>query len=44
MNALPKDKLKKVKCIGVCGQMHGIVLWKSKSGYEPLLNARLMLF
>ncbi|KTG31366.1 hypothetical protein cypCar_00023518 [Cyprinus carpio] len=24
MDALPKDKLKKVKCIGVCGQMHGI--------------------
>uniref|UniRef100_A0A8C2C487 Uncharacterized protein n=1 Tax=Cyprinus carpio TaxID=7962 RepID=A0A8C2C487_CYPCA len=29
MDALPKDKLKKVKCIGVCGQMHGI-----KSGCE----------
>ncbi|XP_016380877.1 sedoheptulokinase-like [Sinocyclocheilus rhinocerous] len=36
MDALPKDKLKKVKCIGVCGQMHGIVLWKSKSGCEWL--------
>uniref|UniRef100_A0A671M0A4 Sedoheptulokinase n=1 Tax=Sinocyclocheilus anshuiensis TaxID=1608454 RepID=A0A671M0A4_9TELE len=23
MDALPKDKMKKVKCIGVCGQMHG---------------------
>ncbi|XP_073697242.1 sedoheptulokinase [Garra rufa] len=36
MDALPKDKLKKVKRIGVCGQMHGIVLWKSKSGSEWL--------
>lgn len=36
MDALPKDKLKKVKCIGVCGQMHGIVLWKSESGCEWL--------
>ncbi|XP_043094242.1 sedoheptulokinase [Puntigrus tetrazona] len=36
MDALPKDKLKKVKCIGVCGQMHGVVLWKSKSGCERL--------
>ncbi|XP_067296190.1 sedoheptulokinase isoform X2 [Pseudorasbora parva] len=32
MDALPKDKLKKVKFIGVCGQMHGIVFWKSRSG------------
>ncbi|XP_056314190.1 sedoheptulokinase [Danio aesculapii] len=34
MDALPKDKLKKVKCVGVCGQMHGIMLWKSNSGCE----------
>ncbi|TRY94452.1 hypothetical protein DNTS_011372 [Danionella cerebrum] len=34
MEALPRSKLKDVKCIGVCGQMHGIMLWKSKSGCE----------
>uniref|UniRef100_A0A8C1SSF3 Uncharacterized protein n=1 Tax=Cyprinus carpio TaxID=7962 RepID=A0A8C1SSF3_CYPCA len=33
MDALPKDKLKKVKCIGVCGQMHGI-----KSGLNQFLS------
>ncbi|KAI5720408.1 hypothetical protein M8J77_006156 [Diaphorina citri] len=26
---LPKDHLKQVKHIGICGQMHGIVLWRS---------------
>ncbi|XP_052448259.1 sedoheptulokinase [Carassius gibelio] len=44
MDALPKDKLKKVKCIGVCGQMHGIVLWKSKSGCEWLSKAEIVRF
>ncbi|KAA0717340.1 Sedoheptulokinase [Triplophysa tibetana] len=36
MDALPKDKLQKVKSIGICGQMHGILLWKSKTGCEWL--------
>ncbi|XP_016091359.1 sedoheptulokinase-like [Sinocyclocheilus grahami] len=44
MDALPKDKLKKVKCIGVCGQMHGIVLWKSKSGCEWLSEDEIIRF
>ncbi|XP_048044281.1 sedoheptulokinase isoform X1 [Megalobrama amblycephala] len=44
MDALPKDKLKKVKCIGVCGQMHGIVLWKSKSGCEWLSKDEIIRF
>lgn len=36
MDALPKDKLQKVKRIGICGQMHGILLWKSNAGCEWL--------
>ncbi|XP_062844700.1 sedoheptulokinase [Trichomycterus rosablanca] len=34
MSALPKDKLNKVVCIGVSGQMHGVLFWKSKTGCE----------
>ncbi|XP_051531130.1 sedoheptulokinase [Myxocyprinus asiaticus] len=34
MDALPKNKLQKVRSVGVCGQMHGIVLWKSKTDCE----------
>ncbi|KAI2664485.1 Sedoheptulokinase [Labeo rohita] len=44
MEALPKDKLKKVKCIGICGQMHGIVLWKSKSGCKWLSEEEVIRF
>uniref|UniRef100_A0A3B1JUK5 Sedoheptulokinase n=2 Tax=Astyanax mexicanus TaxID=7994 RepID=A0A3B1JUK5_ASTMX len=32
--ALPRDRLSKVVCVGVSGQMHGVVLWKSKTGCE----------
>ncbi|XP_066515032.1 sedoheptulokinase isoform X1 [Hoplias malabaricus] len=32
--ALPKEKLNKVICIGVSGQMHGVMFWKSKTGCE----------
>ncbi|XP_017570350.2 sedoheptulokinase [Pygocentrus nattereri] len=32
MAALPKEKLNKVICIGVSGQMHGVVFWKSRTG------------
>ncbi|KAI4891799.1 hypothetical protein NFI96_014809, partial [Prochilodus magdalenae] len=32
MAALPQEKLNKVVCIGVSGQMHGVVFWKSKTG------------
>ncbi|KAK9503822.1 hypothetical protein O3M35_010297 [Rhynocoris fuscipes] len=27
VSRLPKDILKQVTCIGVCGQMHGVMLW-----------------
>ncbi|KPP67856.1 sedoheptulokinase-like, partial [Scleropages formosus] len=29
--SLPRDKLKKVIRIGVCGQMHGVMFWKAKT-------------
>lgn len=28
ISRLPKDLLRQVICIGICGQMHGIALWK----------------
>ncbi|CAL8110072.1 unnamed protein product [Orchesella dallaii] len=31
---LPRELLKRVVYIGVCGQMHGIVFWKSGQGWE----------
>ena len=30
MNKFTREKMARVSSIGVCGQMHGIVLWKSK--------------
>ncbi|XP_069766911.1 sedoheptulokinase isoform X2 [Narcine bancroftii] len=32
VTALPRDRLRRVARIGVSGQMHGVVLWKSKQG------------
>ncbi|CAI9591403.1 unnamed protein product, partial [Staurois parvus] len=32
LGALPREKLQKVSRIGVSGQMHGVVLWKSGQG------------
>lgn len=29
VSRLPRDVLRHVKKIGVCGQMHGVVLWKN---------------
>ncbi|KAL7303927.1 hypothetical protein TKK_0004045 [Trichogramma kaykai] len=29
VSRLPKDLLKQVESIGICGQMHGVTLWKS---------------
>ncbi|XP_065347974.1 sedoheptulokinase-like isoform X2 [Cloeon dipterum] len=36
VSRLPRDKLKLITSIGVCGQMHGVVLWKQGSawGYQ----------
>ncbi|XP_073984436.1 sedoheptulokinase-like isoform X2 [Rhodnius prolixus] len=37
VSRLPKDILKQVTCIGVCGQMHGVMLWSysnSDSQYD----------
>ena len=36
MAALPKEKLNKVIRIGVSGQMHGVVFWKSKTGAKSV--------
>lgn len=30
VSRLPRDVLRHVKKIGVCGQMHGVVLWKNR--------------
>ncbi|XP_051891866.1 sedoheptulokinase isoform X2 [Pristis pectinata] len=32
VTALPRERLRRVGRIGVSGQMHGVVLWKSKEG------------
>ncbi|KAM6174387.1 sedoheptulokinase [Erethizon dorsatum] len=47
--ALPRQQLQKVGAIGVSGQMHGIVLWKTGQGCEwmeegaaPLFEARVV--
>ncbi|KAM7398442.1 hypothetical protein PAMA_006380 [Pampus argenteus] len=31
---LPADKLQRVRSVGLCGQMHGVLLWKAKSGCD----------
>lgn len=32
IDLLPGDKLQRVRSIGLSGQMHGVLLWKAKSG------------
>ncbi|XP_049858512.1 sedoheptulokinase-like [Schistocerca gregaria] len=32
ISRLPKDQLKDVEHIGICGQMHGVMLWTSQEG------------
>uniref|UniRef100_A0A4W4HMF1 Sedoheptulokinase n=2 Tax=Electrophorus electricus TaxID=8005 RepID=A0A4W4HMF1_ELEEL len=34
MDVLPTEKLRDVICIGVSGQMHGVIFWKTKTGCE----------
>ncbi|XP_072548865.1 sedoheptulokinase [Salminus brasiliensis] len=34
MAALPREKLTEVMCVGVSGQMHGVLFWKSETGCE----------
>ncbi|XP_034942018.1 sedoheptulokinase-like [Chelonus insularis] len=34
VSRLPKDLLKQVKSIGICGQMHGVALWKTFNRLE----------
>ena len=31
LHLLPKEQLQRVQRIGVCGQMHGVVLWKAQT-------------
>lgn len=35
---LPRDKLQHVSSIGLSGQMHGILLWKAKSGKNTVTS------
>lgn len=32
VSRLPKELLKQIKVIGVCGQMHGVMLWSNENG------------
>ncbi|XP_028839263.1 sedoheptulokinase isoform X2 [Denticeps clupeoides] len=34
MSSLPREKLRNVVCVGVSGQMHGIMLWRAMAGCE----------
>ncbi|XP_044586577.1 sedoheptulokinase-like isoform X1 [Cotesia glomerata] len=34
VSRLPKDLLRQVKSIGICGQMHGVALWKTTGSPE----------
>ena len=38
ISKLPKDQLRRVVHIGVCGQMHGVMLWRSGEAWSR--NAR----
>lgn len=31
---LPKDLLKQIQKVGICGQMHGVMLWNNKDGVQ----------
>uniref|UniRef100_A0A3Q0RVE7 Sedoheptulokinase n=1 Tax=Amphilophus citrinellus TaxID=61819 RepID=A0A3Q0RVE7_AMPCI len=35
---LPGDKLQRVRCVGLTGQMHGILLWRPESGKVSLIT------
>lgn len=35
VSRLPKDSLKQVEAIGICGQMHGVMLWKCSEDSLP---------
>ena len=41
ISKLPKDQLRRVVHIGVCGQMHGVMLWRSGQAWSR--NAREQL-
>ncbi|XP_068126816.1 sedoheptulokinase [Hyperolius riggenbachi] len=42
--ALPRECLQQVARIGVCGQMHGVVLWKAKKGCHWINTGDLRVF
>lgn len=43
VSRLPKDLLKHVVKIGVCGQMHGVLLWKNEDDNKYVSNFILCL-
>jgi sedoheptulokinase len=34
VSRMPRDKLRLVTSVGVCGQMHGVVLWKQGKAWD----------
>ena len=40
---LPREKLLNVSRIGVSGQMHGVLFWKSETGKKLYLNVFIAL-
>nr|DBA34357.1 TPA: hypothetical protein GDO54_001924 [Pyxicephalus adspersus] len=44
LRALPREQLKKVCRIGVSGQMHGVVFWKSSKGCHWINSENLRFF
>ncbi|XP_075053045.1 sedoheptulokinase [Mixophyes fleayi] len=44
LTALPREKLQKVSRIGVSGQMHGIVFWRTNQGCHWVNSGNLRVF
>ncbi|KAG8450397.1 hypothetical protein GDO86_002886 [Hymenochirus boettgeri] len=44
VSALPKDKLRNVIRIGMSGQMHGVMFWKTNQGCHWINNGNLRVF
>ncbi|XP_075710504.1 sedoheptulokinase [Rhinoderma darwinii] len=44
LTALPSDKLRKVSRIGVSGQMHGVLFWRTNQGCHWINSVNLRVF
>ncbi|XP_066455584.1 sedoheptulokinase [Eleutherodactylus coqui] len=44
LTALPRDRLRKVSRIGVSGQMHGVLFWRTNKGCQWINSENLRVF